>query len=261
MFLYLYSNTMTKATTRSSLKNTAGTSPPSTPKKKCNSPPSTPKKKWKWSPGDSRVMLSDSGNGRSEQKFDLFQTLVDGVYIGICTKSWSSNEASYLWPMESSLNQQVTGEKLAKDWKWVFGILPRRDVSVDDGTTVMKSKSGSKWPWKVIVVVVNDECSADTVGNHIAASFTKFTKSTELMDTSEKYIYRHCISDDPKALNYYLLDLDVARILKALGGYKSKDELMEEEEESALAAFYGTSDRGRTFIASLSDEDWENLDV
>lgn len=250
---------MTKATTRSSLKNKTGTSsPPSTPKKKRNSPPSTPKKKWNWLPGNSNVILSDKGNSRSEQKLDLFQTLVDGVYIGICTKSWSSNEASYLWPMEAGLNQLGTGQKLAKDWKWVFGILSRRDVSVDDGTTVMKAKSGSKWPWKVIVVVANDECSVDTVGHHVAASFTKFTKSTELMETPEKYTYRHCIRDDPKALNYYLLDLDVARILKALGGYESKEELMEEEEE-ALAAFYGTPDQGRTFLASLNEEDWENL--
>lgn len=239
---------MTKATTRNSVKKTKGTSPPS-----------TPKKKWNWSPGV--VLSSDNGNSRSEQKFDLFQTLVDGVYIGICTKSWSPNEASYLWPMESALNQKGTGEKLAKDWKWVFGILPRQDVSVGDGTTVMKSKSGSKWPWKVIVVVINDECSVDTVGHSIAASFTKFTKSTELMDTSEKYTYRQCVRKDPKALNHYLLDLDAARILKALGGYESKEELMEEDEEvdSALAAFYGTPVRGRTFLASLNDEDWENL--
>ena len=202
-------------------------------------------------------MLSDSGNGRSEQKFDLFQTLVDGVYIGICTKSWSSNEASYLWPMESSLNQQVTGEKLAKDWKWVFGILSRRDMSIDDGKTAMKAKTGSKWPWKVVVVVINDETSVDTVGHHIAAGFTKFTKSTEFMDTSEKYVYHYCCSDDPKPLNVYLLDLDIARILRALGGYESKEELMVEEE--VLAACYGSSDQGRTFLSSLTDEDWEYL--
>lgn len=240
---------------------------PSTPSKKAatspkKSPSYSPKKKdspvkrWNLSPG--RIISFDfKGSNVREQNLDLVETLVDGVYIGFCYKSWATNEASYLFPMEKSLNNKETGEDLAKDWKYVFGILPRRDSSIDDGTTAMKAKKGSKWDWKVILVVINDGSSADKVGRHIAAGFSKLTKSTDLMDSPEKYTYRQCFSDDPKPLNHYLLDLDVAKILRALGGYELKEELMEEEE--VLTDFYGTPEFGREFLESLAEEDWENL--
>lgn len=242
----------------------------STPrKKKGASPSSTPqmqknfsKKKWSWSPGSRAVVFDDKVGNVREQNLDLVATLVDGVYIGFCTKSWSPSEASYLYPMETALNQKDSGESLAKDWKWVFGILSRRDNGINDGTTVMKAKSGSKWPFKVIVVVINDNedvsVSVDKVGRHIAASFTKFTKSTDLMDSPEKYTYRQCFGSNPEALNHYLLDLDVAKVLKALSGYKSKEDFLMEEDE-VLASFYGTSEYGREFIESLEDENWDNL--
>lgn len=237
----------------------------STPRKKKSASPSTTpqmqknsKKKWNWSPGSRAVVFDDKVGNLREQNLDLVATLVDGVYIGVCTKSWSPSEASFLYPMETALNQKESGESLARDWKWVFGILSRRDNGINDGTTVMKAKSGSKWPFKVIVVVINEDVSVDKVGRHIAASFTKFTKSTDLMENTEKYTYRQCFGSSPEALNHHLLDLDVAKILKALGGYKSKEELMEEEDE-VLASFYGTSEYGREFILSLEDENWDNL--
>eukprot|EP00984_Skeletonema_dohrnii_P034609 scaffold33607_cov84-Skeletonema_dohrnii-CCMP3373.AAC.3 len=231
--------------------------------KKSSSPSSTGKsKKWSWSPGS--IVLSTSvgtGGNLREQNIDLVQTLVHGVYIGFCTKSWSSNEASYLFPMEKSLNDKDAGTVLAKDWKYVFGFLPRRDISIDDGTTTMKAKRGSKWDWKAVIIVKNDEDSVDKVGRHIASCFSKFTRNKEVMDSPEKYNYRQCYSNDPKPLNYYLLDLDVAKILHSLvyesGEYASKEEMFLDEE--VMTAFYGSPEFGKEYLEDLTDEDWDNL--
>ena len=224
-----------------------------------SSSPSSPKK-YNWSPG-SRV-FSSIGSGRvREQYIDLVPTQVDGVYIGFCTKSWTTGEASYLFPMEKGLNDKESGMTLARDWKYVFGFLPRRDTDIDDGTTSMKAKRGSKWDWKVVIVVINDDSNVETVGHHIANCFSKFTKNKNVMDSPEKYTYRHCYANDPKALNHYLLDMDVAKILKSLvyesGGYASKKKLIQDEQ--ILTAFFGNFKFGKEYLDAIDDEEWENL--
>lgn len=231
---------------------------PAKKKKASSSSPSSPKK-WKWSPG-SRILSTDVNRTNiREQNLDLVKTLMDGVFIGFCTKSWTTAEASYLHPMETNLNNKETGMNLAKEWKHVFGFLSCRDTSNDDGITAMKTKSGSKWDWKVIVVVINDddEISVNKAGRHIATCFTKFTKNKDVMDSPEKYTYRQCFSDDPKALNHYLLDMDIAKVLRSLGGYESKDDLIQDEE--VLAQSYGTAEYGKQFLEKMEEEDWNNL--
>ncbi|KAL7442751.1 hypothetical protein ACHAXM_008803 [Skeletonema potamos] len=228
-------------------------------KKKASIPPTSPKK-WNWSPG-SRVLSTQLKGRVREQNLDLVQTQVEGVYIGFCSKSWATGEASYLFPMEKGLNDKEGGMNLAKDWKHVFGFLPRRDISIDDGITAMKTKQGSKWDWKVVVIIINDDSSVETVGRHIANCFTKFTRNKDVMDSPEKYCYRQCFRDDPKALNHYLLDLDAAKILKNLvyesGGYASKEELLEDKE--IMTAFFGTSEFGVRYLEAMEEEEWDNL--
>ena len=228
--------------------------------KASTSSPASPSKKYSWSPG-SRVVSSERGVNLREQNFDLFQTQVEGVYIGVCTKSWSTGEASYLFPMEKCLNDRDNGMCIAMEWKHVFGFLPRRDISINDGTTAMKSKRGSKWDWKAVVVVINDESPVEKVGHHIANCFSKLTRNKDVMDNPEKYSYRQCISNAPKALNHYLLDLDVTKVLKSLvfdnGGYKTKDELIENEE--VLADFYGNAEIGMEYLEAMEEMEWDNL--
>ena len=240
-------------------KNNSTPAPtPSKKKRNSSSTSNSSPKKWKWSPGNILSTSTKRSNDRV-QNLDLVKTQVDGVFIGFCTKSWTTAEASYLYPMETSLNNKETGAKLAKEWKHVFGFLPRRDTFINDGITAMKSKTAAKWDWKVIVVVIDDtdKNDEDNVGRHIASCFTKFTKNKEVMDTPEKYIYRQCFSDNPKALNHYLLDLDVAKVLKSLGGYKSKEDLIQEEE--ILSKSYGTAEYGEQFLEEMEEEDWDNL--
>lgn len=82
--------------------------------KASTSSPASPSKKYSWSPG-SRVVSSERGVNLREQNFDLFQTQVEGVYIGVCTKSWSTGEASYLFPMEKCLNDRDNGMCIAME--------------------------------------------------------------------------------------------------------------------------------------------------
>lgn len=241
------------------LQNSMGKSKTSKSPSRRGSPPSTPTKKWKWSPGAQVLVSGGGGLSKSrEQNFDLVQTQVDGLFIGFFTKAWTTNEASYLFPMEKGLNDKEAGADLAREWKYVFGFLPRRDTAIDDGITAMKTKKGSKWDWKVAIVLVDEENgTVEEAGHHIARCFSKFTKNKHMMDTPEKYTYRQCFSNAPKALNHYLLDLDIVKLVRTLGWYESKEEMIEDEE--GLVTLFGSAKDGREYVEELTDDDWEDL--
>lgn len=254
-----------------------------TRKKKVNpvSSPSTTKKKLVWgSPGVvSSAMVPY--NKTKVQNIDLVKTRVNGLYIGISTKSWAPGESSFLFELEKALNDSsANGSKLAEEWRYVFGFFPRRqwDPNVTDDpdlaysdfdsmNVTMKSKEGSKWDWKVFCVWIQDPKTIDNAGKHIANSFTKFLKNKYPSDSAEKFTYRHCFSDDPKSLNYHLLDLDVAKILRHIVRHNedaydftvgtSKQELMEDED--LMTAFFKDYKYGKEYLAQMDDMDWENL--
>jgi len=48
-----------------------------------------------------------------------------------------------------------------------------------------------------------------------------------------------------------------AKILKSLGGYATKEELIQDEE--VLSAFYGTSEYGKFYLEDMEEENWDNL--
>jgi len=83
------------------------------------------------------------------------------------------------------------------------------------------------------------------------------------MENPEKYTFNQCFMDKPKALNHYLLDLDVARVLKSLVCLAndelplSKDEVLQDEE--LIGAFFGTSEDGRAYLEDMHEEDWDFL--
>jgi len=195
-----------------------------------------------------------------EMNLDIVKTLVDGVYIGFCTKGWAPNESAYLFPMEKGLND---GEDLAKEWKYVYSFLPRRDKAGDDGITSMKTKHGSKWDWKVVLILVDEaDTSVEKAGVHIATSFSKFTRNKDVMQNPEKYRFNHYFSSNPQALNHYLLDLDVAKVLKSLicfegSEYASKEDVLQDEE--ILESFFGSAEFGREYLEGIEEEDWDFL--
>jgi hypothetical protein len=222
----------------------------------------SPTKKWKWTPGSGSVIISSSGSRTRDMNLDLVETSVGGVFIGFCTKAWAPDESAYLFPMERGLNDTEDGGNLAKEWKYVHSFLPRRDTNVNDGITTMKTKKGSKWDWKVVLLLIDEgDTSIEKAGRHIAHCFSKFTRNKDVMDNPEKYTFNKCFRD-PQALNHYLLDLDVAKVLKSLvchqgSEYTSKEDVIQDEE--VMDAFFGTSEVGRAYLEDMEDEDWDFL--
>ena len=194
---------------------------------------------------------------------DLVKTGVDGVYVGFCTKAWAPDESAYLFPMEKGLNDTEDGGALAKEWKYVFSFLPRRDTTIDDGITPMKSKKGSKWDWKAVLCLIDEkDTSTAKAGRHIAHCFSKFTRNKDVMENPEKYTFNNCFHDNPQPLNHYLLDLDVAKVLKSLvchegSEYTTKEDVLQDDE--IMEAFFGTSEDGRAYLEDMEEEDWDFL--
>jgi len=198
-----------------------------------------------------------------EMNLDLVKTQVDGVYIGFCTKAWAPEESAYLFPMEKGLNDTEDGGVLAKEWKYVFSFLPRRDTDIDDGITPMKTKKGSKWDWKAVLLLIDEaDTSIEDAGRHIASCFGKYTRNKGVMESPEKYKFNHCYRNNPQALSHYLLDLDVAKVLKSLvcyegSEYATKEDVLQDEE--IMKAFFGTAEAGRAYLENMEEEDWDFL--
>ncbi|KAL7453896.1 hypothetical protein ACHAWC_005527 [Mediolabrus comicus] len=245
----------TTTTTTSRTNKNSLTDPSRNGKSKCL------KITYKWVPG-STVFTEDSKI--RNMNLDVVKTCVNGVFIGFSTRSWAPDEPSYVFPMEKALNDSENGGALSKLWKHVFAFLPRRDTEVDDGITAMKIKKGSKWDWKVVVLVINEEDTASITKacRHVASCFTKFTRNKELMDSPEKYTFNKYYDADPQPLNRYLLDLDVAKVLKTLvchkgSEYKTKEDVLENED--LLQAFFGSAEAGREYLLGMEDDDWDLL--
>jgi len=237
-----------------------------TAKNKANpTTPTTPTKKWKWTlaPGSGSVVTSSGGSKPREMILDIVTTRVDGVFIGFCTKAWAPDESAYLFPMEKAVNDTEDGGEVAKEWKYVYSFLPRRDAIVDDGITPMKTKKGSKWDWKVVLLLVDEaDTSLEKAGRHIAHCFSKLTRNKDVMQTPERYTFNKCFRDNPRALNHYLLDLDVAKVLKSLvcregSKYATKEDVIQDSE--VMEAFFGTSVAGMAYLEDMEEEDWEFL--
>ena len=62
---------------------------------------------------------------------------------------------------------------------------------------------------------------------------------------------------NPKPLNHYLLNEDVAKILCLIYKDSSKEELMNDEE--IMQNFYGSAKVGSEHLGGVDDETWENL--
>ena len=82
------------------------------------------------------------------------------------------------------------------------------------------------------------------------------------MDSPEKYTFKDYFSTEPEPLNHYLLDLDVAKVLKTLvcnkfSKYKTKEDILQEEE--ILQAFFGSAEAGKEYLLGMEEEDWDLL--
>ena len=71
------------------------------------------------------------------------------------------------------------------------------------------------------------------------------------------YAFRKAHTNDPKPVNWHLLDEDAAVILKQIYSESNKRDL--EEDEDIMIAFFGTLEHGQEVLGAQSETDWENM--
>ncbi len=90
------------------------------------------------------------------------------------------------------------------------------------------------------------------MGDKTAKGFTKFCIE-EKHNRPERFIFRGVLhADNPKPLNYHLMDNDFVTMLKRVYGREegpTKEELM--EYENFLATFFGDEEKGKEIFAGF----------
>ena len=70
-------------------------------------------------------------------------------------------------------------------------------------------------------------------------------------------MFRNAHTDDPKPVNWHLLDEDAAVILKQVYSESNKCDL--EEDEDIMIAFFGTLEHGQEVLGAHSEISWKNM--
>ena len=86
---------------------------------------------------------------------------------------------------------------------------------------------------------------------------TKLIISPQQIRGSQPYVFHKSNMTNPKPLNHYLLNEDVAKVLRLIYEDSSKEELMNDED--IMQNFYGSAEVGSEYLGVVDDETWENL--
>ncbi len=121
---------------------------------------------------------------------------------------------------------------------------------------------GSTYPWKTRITLNLTEIENHAeVGTKIAKGFTKFCLD-EKHNRHEKFVFRKVhYADEPKSLNYYLMDKDCVAMLKKMYGSdngSTKQDLMEYGD--LLTNIFGCEEKGKEVLEAVDDYIWDVLD-
>ena len=99
------------------------------------------------------------------------------------------------------------------------------------------------------------------IGTKIAKGFTKFCLD-EKHNHHEKFVFRKVqYADEPKSLNYYLMDNDCVAMLKRMYGcddVSTKQDLMEYGD--LHTSFFGCEEKGKEVMKAVDGYTWDMLD-
>ena len=75
------------------------------------------------------------------------------------------------------------------------------------------------------------------------------------------FVFRKAHTNDPKPVNWDLLDEDAAVILRSVlkQVYSESNKCDLEEDEDIMIAFFGTLEHGQEVLGAHSEIDWENM--
>jgi hypothetical protein len=137
------------------------------------------------------------------------------------------------------------------------------DRKTPGGDDVMRYLSGgSTHPLNTMITLNLTEIeNHGEVGTKIAKGFTKFCYD-EKHNRPEKFVFRKVhYADEPKSLNYYLMDKDCVAILKKMYGSdngSTKQDLM--EYGGLLTNIFGCEEKGKEVLEAVDDYIWDVLD-
>jgi hypothetical protein len=137
------------------------------------------------------------------------------------------------------------------------------DRKTPGGDNVMRYLSGgSIYSWKTMITLNLTEIENHAeVGTKIAKGFTKLCLDEKHI-RSEKFVFRKVhYADEPKSLNYYLIDKDCVAMLKKMYGSdngSTKQDLMEDGD--LLTNIFGCEEKGKEVLEAVDDYIWDVLD-
>ena len=147
---------------------------------------------------------------------EVYVTAVPEVSIAIAIKDTSPPGPSFLFNPMKKFNDEAHYGSLSDKW----GITAFMDRKTPGGDDVMRYLSGgSTYPWKTMITLNLTEIENHAeVGTKIAKGFTEFCLD-EKHNRPEKCVFRKGhYEDEPKPLNYYLMDKDCVAMLKKMYG-------------------------------------------
>ena len=186
---------------------------------------------------------------------DSYQTEVEEIIVHVFTRS-DKPYASFVSPMKKKLEADPG---ISSSWNIHEWFSRRNNAQLDDNKA-MTSHPNTDYLWDVAVTykwLLEKDVGARTIGKNLADVFTEFSKDSDEIRGSQPYTFHKAITANPKPLNYYLLDEDVAKIMRMIYEGTAKELLMEDND--ILGDFFGSAEKGKHFLAGMADEAWENL--
>ena len=177
--------------------------------------------------------------------------------IIIATRS-NKPVGSYICPMVDDLEIEDGTCELVDEWK-VIDFFPRRGRRDPNGVCIeMPKEAGSGYAWEAIVAVKQDEDdTAESLGKHVAAKFTAYAKESPKYSKEMPFVFRKAHTENPRAVNHYLLDMDVIQLMKRIYSESTLAELIEDTE--IMVSFWGDAVIGELALRNISEEQWESM--
>ena len=190
---------------------------------------------------------------------EVYVTAVPEISIAIGIKDTNPPGPSFLFNPMKKFNDEAHYGSLSDKW----GITAFMDRKTPGGDDVMRYLSGgSTYPWKTMITLHLTEIENHAeVGTKIAKGFTKFCLD-EKHNRRKKFVFRKVhYEDEPKPLNYYLMDKDCVAMLKKMYGGddgSTKQDLLEYGD--LLTNFFGCEEKGKEVLEAVDDYIWDMLD-
>lgn len=187
---------------------------------------------------------------------DVVQTKVSILLLGFPTRS-DVEQAPYMKPFTEAFETDESG-KMGKQMR-ILSMPVLKGEKGPNGEFMAKPKApGSKIPWEAFVLwKKNDNESAKDVGQMLADGLTAFVNDCPEYSSKIPFVLNSVSTANPQSLNTFLLDKDVAAVLKHV--YKNCTKAQLAKDDNAMQAFFGSTAEGARVLHAMPDHVWLRL--